>query len=95
MARNPKDRPVDPHWEKIVDEIYMRFNLLQGYDRPTLMNWVAIALRDAYELGLEGKPYAITEFVPEPAHTVVRRTRPVAPAIEEGAALRVKRIRRS
>jgi len=98
-SRTPKKeakRSLDPFWPKKVDEIYMRFNMLQGYDRTTLMEWVGTALRDAYELGLSGAPYDLS--APEPssppaASAPVRRTRPAPPVILETRASGVVRRR--
>jgi hypothetical protein len=88
--KEPK-RPLDPHWMRVADEIYMRFNMLQGYDRPTLMEWVGTALRDAYELGEDGKPYAITEPSQEVQVQPVRRTRPAVVVESSAQAPRVVR----
>ena len=86
--------PIEAVWEKAVDDIYMKFNLMPGYDRPTLVNWMANALKDAYEQGLAGVPYEVPSLRPTPPpRTVVRRTKAPVTIVEEQPVTRVMRRR--
>lgn len=87
--------PIEKHWEDAVDDIYQKFVLLPGYDRPMLINWVACALKDAFEQGQSGKEYTPPHLkVYTPAvSTPVRRTRTPVAVVEVNPAPRVIRRR--
>jgi hypothetical protein len=92
MARTTK-RPLEQVWKDRANELYMRFNLLPGYDRPVLMDYVGEALRDAYELGKAGEDFTGYEHQPEPPAPAVVRRRRAEPVAEPEAPVRVMRRR--
>lgn len=95
MARTPTKRPLEQMWKDRANELYMRFNMLPGYDRPVLMEYVGEALRAAYEQGRAGEEFTDYEYTPEPQEPVtVRRKRP-EPTVAPEAVPRVMRRRTS
>ncbi len=97
MARTPPKRPLEQIWKDRAHELYMRFNMLPGYDRPVLMEYVGEALRAAYEQGRAGEEFSDYLIKPTaPEVPVVRRSRP-APVVhvESDAPVRVVRRRTS
>lgn len=102
------NRPVDPKWVRVYERIGMGWILIPGFDRPTFANWMACALRDAYEQGLAGQEYdeasacdpklGLPPHPDAPVETLTasapkRRTRPAPEVVEAKPAVRVMRRR--